>query len=95
MDPILIMDALVLFSQMEDQNNTIVMVMDITEFHTLGGNNVAFGMKINVNQRVTNANTFFWSKLDLECKRFLEVVHFKKTVAQSSFSNSSNIKSPW
>ena len=49
---------------MEVQIVTIVMVMDITENLTLGGNNVAFGMEINVNQRVTNANTFFWSKLD-------------------------------
>ena len=37
----------------------------VLEIHTLGGNNAAFGMVMNANQRVTNAISFFMFKLEI------------------------------
>ena len=54
MDPILILAALVLLILQEIHMNTIVMVMDLMEILTHGGNNVAIGTKIDANQRVNN-----------------------------------------
>ena len=56
MDPILILAALVLLILQEIHMNTIVMLMDLMEILTHGGNNVVIGMVINVNQRVNNDN---------------------------------------
>ena len=52
----LILAALVLFCNQEIHTNTIVMVMDIMELLTHGGNNVVIGMVVNANRRVNNDN---------------------------------------
>ena len=67
MDPILIMVALVLFIKMDVHHPATVKEMDtlVLEIHTLGGNNAAFGMVMNANQRVTNAISFFMFKLEI------------------------------
>ena len=64
MDPILIMAALVLFINLENHHIAIVMVLETLELEmlSLGGNNAAYGMGLNANPRVTNANSFFRSK---------------------------------
>ena len=64
MDPILIMAALVLFMMMENHQIAIVTVLETLELEilSLGGNNAAYGMGLNANQRVTDANSFFRSK---------------------------------
>ena len=64
MDPILIMAALVLFIKMDVHHPATVKEMDtlVLEIHTLGGNNAAFGMVMNANQRVTNAISFYMFK---------------------------------
>ena len=56
MDPILILAALVLLILQEIHTNTIVMVMDLMEILTHGGNNVVFGKVVNANRRVYNDN---------------------------------------
>ena len=56
MDPILIVAALVLYLYQEIHTNSIVMVMEIMEILTHGGNNVVFGMVVNANRRVNNDN---------------------------------------
>ena len=69
MDTILIMAALVLFIKMDVHRPATVKEMDtlVPEIlvHTLGGNNAAFGMVMNANQRVTNAISFFMFKLEI------------------------------
>ena len=69
MDPILIMAALVLFIKMDVHHPATVKELDtlVPEIrdHTLGGNNAAFGMVMNANQRVTNAISFFMFKLEI------------------------------
>ena len=67
MDPILIMAALVLFIKMDVHHPATVKELDtlVLEIHTLGGNNAAFGMVMNANQRVTNAISFFMFKLEI------------------------------
>ena len=57
MEPVLILAALVLYILMEILLNTIVMVMDIMEILTHGGNNVVFGKVVNANRRVNNTVT--------------------------------------
>ena len=56
MEPILILAVLVLYILMEILLNTIVMVMDIMEILTHGGDNVVFGKVVNANLRVNNEN---------------------------------------
>ena len=56
MEPILILAALVLLILQDIHTNTIVMVMDLMEILTHGGNNVVIGMVMNANQRVNNDN---------------------------------------
>ena len=52
----MILAALVLLLNLEFHGNTIVMVMDIMEILTHGGNNVVFGKVVNANRRVYNDN---------------------------------------
>ena len=56
METILILAALVLYLHQESHTNTIVMVMEIMEILTHGGNNVVIGMVVNANRRVNNDN---------------------------------------
>ena len=67
MDPILILAALVLFIKMEGHHPATAMELEtlVPDIHTLGGNNAAFGKLVNANQRVTNAISFFMSKLKI------------------------------
>ena len=67
MDPILILAALVLFIKMDVHHPDTVKELEtlVPDIHTLGGNNAAFGMVMNANQRVTNAISFFMSKLKI------------------------------
>ena len=66
MDPNLILAALVLFIKMDVHHPTTVKEIHIfSDIHTLGGNNAAFGMVMNANQRVTNAISFFMLKLEI------------------------------
>ena len=69
MDPVLIMAALVLFIKMDVHHPATVKELEtlVPDIHTLGGNNAAFGMVAveNANQRVTNAISFFMSKLEI------------------------------
>ena len=67
MDPILILAALVLFIKMDVHHPAIVEEVEtlVPDIHSLGGNNAALGMVVNANQRVTNAISFFMSKLKI------------------------------
>ena len=56
MDPILILAALVLYFHQEIHTGNIVMVMEIMEILTHGGNNVVIGKVVNANRRVNNDN---------------------------------------
>ena len=75
MDPILIVAALVLYLYQEIHTNSIVMVMEIMEILTHGGNNVVFGMVVNANRRVNNDNF-----------KLIKPNYFKKQRFSSSFS---------
>ena len=74
MDPILIVAALVLYLYQEIHTNSIVMVMEIMEILTHGGNNVVFGMVVNANRRVNNDNF-----------KLIKPNYFKKQRFSSSF----------
>ena len=52
---------------MEVHHTATVMELEtlVLDIHTLGENNAAFGMVMNANQRVTNAISFFMSKLKI------------------------------
>ena len=69
MDPILILAALVLFIKMDVHHPATAMELEtlVLDIHTLGGKNAAFGMVavVNANQKVTNAISFFMSKLEI------------------------------
>ena len=56
MEKIMLKAVLVLFGQMGIQLKFTAMV-NMMELSTLGGKNVAPGMDLNVNQRVTNSNS--------------------------------------
>ena len=58
---------MLLFIKMEVHHTATVMELEtlVPDIHTLGGNNAAFGMVMNANQRVTNAISFFLSKLKI------------------------------
>ena len=60
------MAALVLFIKMDVHHPATVKELEtlVLDIHTLGGNNAAFGMVMNANQRVTNAISFFMPKLE-------------------------------
>ena len=67
MDPILILAALVLFIKMDAHHPATAMALETLApgIHTLGGNNAAFGIGVNANQRVYNAISFFMFKLKI------------------------------